>query len=78
MGSKGQIKPQLSKEQLEKLFDKLDLSGIEGLSNEDQEEIQKLIKEVSFLFALDDLDLGKMSIVKHTIKLMDNTPFKER
>ena len=78
MGSKEQIKPQVSKEQLEKLFDKLDLSGIEDWSNEDQEEVWKLIKQFGFLYALDGLDLGKTLIVKHTIKLTDYTPFKER
>ena len=30
------------------------------------------------LFALDSLDLGKTSVVKHKIKLNDYTPFKER
>ena len=78
MSSKEQIKPKLSKEQLEKLFDKLDLSGTEYWSNGDQDEVWKLIEEFGFLFALDDLDLHKTSIVKHTIKLMDNTPFEER
>ena len=77
MGSKGQIKLQLPKEQLEKPFDKLELSGIEDWIDEDQEEVQKLIKEFSFLFALNDLDLGKTSTVKHTIKLTDDTPFRE-
>ena len=38
----------------------------------------KLIKDYGFLFALNDLDLDKTSIVKHTIKLTDYTPFKER
>ena len=51
---------------------------MEDWSDEDQEEAWKLIKEFSFLFILNDLDLGKTSIVKHTIKLMDYTPFKER
>ena len=78
MDSQGQIQAQLPKDQVEKLFDKLYLSGIEDWSDEDQEEVQKLIKEFGFLFALNDLDLGKTSIVKHIIKLMDYTPFKER
>ena len=29
--------------------------------------MEALIREYSFLFALDDLDLGKTSIVKHKI-----------
>ena len=78
MSSETPIKVQLTQEQLEKLFDKIDFSRIKDLGNEDQEEVWKLIKDFGFLFALNDLDLGKISIVKHTIKLTDYTPFKER
>ena len=78
MSSEAPIKVQLTKEQLEKLFDKIDLSGIEDWGNEDQEEVWKLIKDFGFLFTLNDLELGKTSTVKHTIKLIDYTPFKER
>ena len=67
-----------TKEQLEKLFDKLDLSRIKDLSNEDQKEVGKLIKDFGFLFTLNDLDLGKTYFVKHTIKLKDYTPFNKR
>ena len=38
----------------------------------------KTLKDFSFLFNLNDLDMGKTPIVKHTIKLTDYTPFKER
>ena len=71
MSSEVPIKVQLTKDQLEKFFDKIDLSGIKDWSKEDQEEVQKLIKDFGFLFTLNDLDLGKTSIVKHTIKLTD-------
>ena len=37
-----------------------------------------LITEFRFLFALDDLDLGKTSVGKHTMKLTNPTPFIER
>ena len=67
-GSEVSIKVQLMKDQL-KMFDKVVLSGMKDWSSEDQEEVQKLIKDFGFLFALSDLDLGKTSIVKHTIKL---------
>ena len=69
---------ELIPEQTEKLFKKLDLSGIEEWSMEDQEELRALIGEFGSLFASDDLDLGKMAIVKHTIKLTDPVMFKER
>ena len=38
----------------------------------------KMDKDIGFPFALNDLDLRKASTVKHTIKLKDYTPFKER
>ena len=34
--------------------------------------------EFDHLFALDDLNLGKTSLVKHSIKLTNQIPFKER
>ena len=37
-----------------------------------------LIEEYHHLFALNDLELGKTDMVKHSIKLNDYTPFKER
>ena len=70
-------KAKLTKNQLEKLFDKICLSGIKDWSKEDQDNVQKLITEFGFLFAVDDLELGKTTTVKHTIKLTDYTLFKE-
>ena len=40
--------------------------------------VKSLIKEFGSIFTLDDLDPGKISIMKHSIKLMDKMPFKER
>ena len=57
---------------------KLDLSGIKDLKSEEQKEAKDLILECGSLFALKDIDLGKTDKVKHTIKLDDCTPFKER
>ena len=54
------------------------MSGIKDWSKEDQEEVQKLIQDFGFLFPLNDLDLSKTSILKHTIKLTDYILFKER
>ena len=68
----------VSQEKLEKLFEKLDLSGIKSWDKEDQEKVHQVIKDYAFLFAMDDLELGKTSVVKHTIKVTDPTPFKER
>ena len=42
-----------------------------------QQEAQDLICEYACIFSRNDLDLGKTSIIKHSIKLTDPTPFKE-
>ena len=54
------------------------MSGIRGWSKKDQEDVWRLIKDFGFLFALNDLHLGKTPTVKHTIRLKDYTPFQER
>ena len=68
----------LSPKELEKLFSKVDLIGIVTWSVQEQKEVRDMITEFVFLFALDDLDLGKTSVVKHTMKLTNPTPFNER
>ena len=70
--------PRLTSEQTDKMFMKLDLSGIDKWAVEHQKEIRGLIKEFGSLFTLDDLDLGKTVIIKHSIKLTDSVPFKKR
>ena len=60
------------------LFEKIYLSGANEWSSEDQEKVKELIREYGQLFALDDLDLGHTSIVKHKIELDDYRPFKDR
>ena len=68
----------LSPRELEKLFSKVDLIGIVNWSVQVQKEVRDLITEFGVLFALDDLDLGKTSAVKHTMKITNPTPFNER
>ena len=60
------------------LFEKVDLLGAKEWSSEDQEKVKELFREYGQLFALDDLDLGYTSIVKHKIELDDYKPFKDR
>ena len=43
-----------------------------------QNEVWELISGYRYLFALYSLDLGKSSMVKHSIKVTDPTPFKQR
>ena len=62
---------------LEGILQKLDLSGIDEWEPQLQKGAQDLICEYAYIFSQNDLDLGKTSIVKHSIKVNDPTPFKE-
>ena len=70
--------PKLTPEQKEKLFQKVDLSGTQNWTIEEQAKVQDLIEEYQSLFTFDSQDLGFTSVVKHSIKLTDYTPFKEK
>ena len=41
-------------------------------------ELHELVKEYSFLFAMDSMDLGKTDLIQHYIELTDYTPIKDR
>ena len=71
-------KPKPMPERLDKLFTKLDLSGIQDWSEDLQQEVHDLMVEYQHLFALNDLELGRISKVKHEIKLSNPAPFKDR
>ena len=60
------------------MFTKLDLSGIQDWSEDLQQEVHDLMVEYQHLFALNDLELGRTSKVKHEIKLSNPVPFKDR
>ena len=69
----------LGEEQLEKLYEITKLAeGTAEWTNEQQQKARDLIKEYSFLFAMNSLDLGRTNIVKHKIDLTDYTPIKDR
>ena len=61
----------------EGILQELDLSGIDDWDPQIQEEAWDLISEYACIFSQNDLDLGKTSIVKHSIKVNDPKPFKE-
>ena len=61
----------------EDILQKIDLSGINKWDPKMQQEAWDLIHECACIFSQNDLDLGKTSIVKHSINLTDTTPFKE-
>ena len=77
MNSEAITKVKLTKDQLKKLFDKIDWSWIKDWSKKDQEDVQRLIKDLGILFTLNDFDLSKTFTVKYAIKLTDYTPIKE-
>ena len=51
--------------------------GLQVWRLDEQKEAWELIVECDSIFTMRDIDFGKMSLVKHIISLMDNTPFKE-
>ena len=59
----------------ESLLKHIDLSIIQELSKEDQEAARSLAKEFSCVCSRNDFDLGRMTGVKHEIKITDYTPF---
>ena len=71
-------KHKLTQEETDLLMSKIDFSGIKDWKPEEQKEAKDLILEYGSLFALKDMDLGRTDKVKHSIKLDDYTPFKER
>ena len=72
------MKLEPTQECLNKLFNKLDFKGIEDWLEVDQNEVCELMTEYQHVFALDDTELGCISLVKHKIGLDDPKPFKDR
>ena len=71
-------RPEPTPGQLNELFSKLDLTGIQEWPDDLQQQAHNLVVEYQHLFALNDLELGKTSKVKHEIKLSNPVPFKDR
>ena len=55
----------------------LDLQGLTEWPESEQKQARELLLKWEHLFAHSNLDLGKTALTKHTIKLTDQTPFKE-
>ena len=64
-------------ESQEELLDEIDLAELEEWNGDEQKEAWKLITEYEGIFAMSDMDFGKTSLVQHSIRLTDNTLFKE-
>ena len=60
-----------------KLLDELDLSGLEQWASKMADKAHQLLAEYHDLFLLDPAELGCTHSTEHTIKVTDDTPFKE-
>ena len=61
-----------------KLFDELDLSGLDSWAPELAAAACWLLAEYHDIFSLDPAELGCTHSMEHTIKVTDDTPFKEQ
>ena len=60
-----------------KLFDELDLSGLDSWAPKLDDSAHWLLAEYHDVFSLDPAELGCTHSMEHTIKVTDDTPFKE-
>ena len=60
-----------------KLFDELDLSGLDSWAPELADAACWLLAKYHDIFSLDPAELGCTHSTEHTIKVTDDTPFKE-
>ena len=77
-GDKTEPQQKLTAEQRDKLVKQMQLDNLDEWDSEDIAEAKSIIADFGHIFALNDMDMGKTSVVKHEIKLTDYTPFKER
>ena len=61
-----------------KLFDELDLSGLDSRAPELADAAHWLLTKYHDVFSLDPAELGCTHSTEHAIKVTDNTPFKEQ
>ena len=61
-----------------KLFDELDLSGLDSWAPELADAACGLLAEYHDVFSIDLAELGCTHSTEHTIKVTDDTPFKDR
>ena len=60
-----------------KLFDELDLSGLDSWAPKMADKACQLLAEYHDIFSLDQAELGCTHSTEHAIKVTDDTPFKE-
>ena len=59
------------------ILDELNLQGLQDWPEEEKIQARELLTRWEHLFTYNDLDMGGVSLIKHQIELMDQTPFKE-
>ena len=62
----------------EVFFQQLDLSGLEGWSEENQAAAHTLLAEYHDILSLEPGELGCTDLAKHEIRVVGDKPFKER
>ena len=67
----------VDQKRIDKLFTKLDLSGCDDWTEEQQQQVRNCIIKHHKIFAVEDGELGRTDLVKHVTKLDNYTPFKE-
>ena len=60
------------------VLEALDLQGLKEWPELEQKQARELLLKWEHLFMQNDLDLGKTALIKHKIRLTNQTPFKER
>ena len=60
------------------VLEALDLQGLKEWPESEQKQARELLLKWEHLFVHSDLDLGKTTLIKHKMRLMEQTPFKER
>ena len=65
-------------ERVEKLWEQLVFSGTQCWTPSQKSKIQETLEDFHDVFALSPMELGCTSLVKHSIKIVDLKPFKER
>ena len=60
------------------VLEALDLQSLKEWPESEQKQARELLLKWEHLFACNNLDLGKTALIKHKIRLMEQTPFKER
>ena len=58
------------------VLEALDLQGLKEWPESEQEQARELLLKWEHLFVQNDLDLGKTALIKHKIRLTDQTPLR--